>query len=55
MLLNLQVKELQSFLEPLLSKVLDSVTQETGDDWGKCFTDISVSHMEWSTYSYQLD
>ena len=40
----MQVKELQKFLEPLLLKVLDSVMQETGDDWGKCLTDVSVSH-----------
>lgn len=39
----MQVKELQNFLEPLLLKVLDSVMQETGDDWGKCLTDVSVS------------
>lgn len=42
MLLQLQVKEMQEFLQPLLHKVLEAVTVETVEDWACCLTNISV-------------
>ena len=42
-LLVVQVKEMQSMMEPLLKQVIEVVTMETVEDWGNCMTDISVS------------